>query len=309
MTRLDYINQNYPVRKSDSEKHAFRRYVLESLKEKGIEARVETTKNGNHKNVIIGDPTTAKAVFTAHYDTPARSIFPNIMIPKNPLVFYSYQFVPVIFLLVISLTLSYLFGMVLLNNEGAYMASFLILYYGIFFLGMRIFTNKYNYNDNTSGVATVLSIVDSISEDDLKNVAFILFDNEEKGKLGSAAYYKDHKEAMKDKFLLNFDCVGNGNNVIFIAQKGAADSKEYKLLSEVFDTCAGFELDFCTSKEGNSNSDHKNFPMGVACVACKKTKGGLLYTPYIHTHKDVVADNGNIDFLTKNTCIFLQKLQ
>ena len=143
----------------------------------------------------------------------------------------------------------------------------------------------------------------------MKNVAFILFDNEEKGKLGSAAYNKDHKEAMKDKFLLNFDCVGNGDNIIFIAQKGAADSKEYKLLSEVFDTCAGFDLDFCTSKEGNSNSDHKNFPMGVACVACKKTKGGLLYAPYIHTHKDVVADNGNIDFLTKNTCIFLQKLQ
>lgn len=309
MTRLDYINQNYPARKSDAEKHAFRRYVLESLGEKGIDARVEETKDGKNKNVIIGDPTTAKAVFTAHYDTPASSIFPNIMIPKNKLVFYLYQFVPVTFLLVISLTLSYLIGIVILNDISAYTGAFLVLYYGLFFLGMRVFTNKNNHNDNTSGVATVLSIADNISEADLKNVAFILFDNEEKGKKGSAAYFKDHKEAMQDKFLVNFDCVGNGDNIIFIAQKGAADSKEYKLLSEVFDTCAGFELDFCTSKEGNSNSDHKNFPMGVACVACKKTKGGLLYTPYIHTHKDVVADNGNIDFLTKNTCIFLQKLQ
>ena len=309
MTRLDYINQNYPARKSDAEKYAFRRYVLESLAEKGIEARVEETKDGRNKNVVIGDPTTAKAVFTAHYDTPASSIFPNIMIPKNKLVFYLYQFVPITFLLAISITLSYLIGIVILNDITAYTAIFLLLYYGLFFFGMRVFTNKNNYNDNTSGVATVLSIVDNISEADLKNVAFILFDNEEKGKKGSAAYFKDHKEAMQDKFLLNFDCVGNGNNLIFIAQKDAVESEEFVLLQDSYADNVKYDTDFCTYKEGNSNSDHKNFPKGVGVVACKKSKRGLLYTPYIHTNRDVVADNGNVDFLTKNTCIFVQKLQ
>ena len=114
---------------------------------------------------------------------------------------------------------------------------------------------------------------------------------------------------MQDKFLVNFDCVGNGNNFIFIAQKDAVESEEFMLLKNSCIDNVKYDTDFCTYKEGNSNSDHKNFPKGVGVVACKKSKRGLLYTPYIHTNRDVVADNGNVDFLTKNTCIFIQKLQ
>ena len=33
------------------------------------------------------------------------------------------------------------------------------------------------------------------------------------------------------------------------------------------------------------------------CWACKKTKNGLLYAPYIHTKKDVVVNNDNILFI------------
>ena len=91
MSHLDDINQNYPIRKTNEEKQNFRDYVKESLNKKGIDANIELTKDGKNNNVVVGDPTTAKAVFTAHYDTPARSIFPNIMIPKNRLIFYLYQ--------------------------------------------------------------------------------------------------------------------------------------------------------------------------------------------------------------------------
>lgn len=307
MTRLDYINTTYPIRNNDEEKHAFRRYVLESMKKKGIEARVEETKDGKNKNVIIGDPATAKTVLTAHYDTPWRSLFPNIMIPKNATVFYMYQFVPVIFMLAVSLFLAYIIGVVIVNDNRAWYLSFLIIYYGLFFLTMRGFKNKNNYNDNTSGVATVLSVIDSLDREELSKVAVILFDNEERGKKGSAAYFKDHKDVMENKFLINFDCVGNGNNIVFIAQPKAVDSEELKALQSAFENNYGFNVEFCTHKQGNSNSDHKSFPKGVACVACKKTKKGLLYTPRIHTPADVVADNGNIDFIAKNTRNFLHK--
>ena len=309
MTHLDYINKNFPTRKSDNEKHNFREYVLQELKKKGIEARVEETKGGNNKNVIIGDPINAKVIFTAHYDTPARSLFPNIMIPKNSLLFYTYQFVPVIFLLLVSFTLAYLWGIVIMNDERAYIISFLVLYYGIFFLMMRGFKNPNNYNDNTSGVATVLSVIDKLSHDEINNVAFILFDNEEKGKKGSLSYFKDHKDEMNEKFLLNFDCVGNGDNVIFVANKNAMSMNEFDILKKSFPTDEGYLLHFLNYKEAQSNSDHKSFPCGVACVVCKKTKGGLLYTPHIHTPQDVVVDNGNIDYLSKNTCQFVRKLK
>lgn len=308
MTNLDFLNKNYPIRKTEKEKESFRKYVIDTLKSKGIDVRVETTNNGMNKNIIVGDPTSAKAVFCAHYDTPCRSLFPNIMIPKNRALFFAYQFVPVIFLLLISLTLSYLFGIVLLNDERAYMLSFLVIYYGTFLLMMRAFKNPNNFNDNTSGVATVLSIIEGLEESEREKVAFILFDNEEKGKKGSAAYFKDHKNEMTGRFLVNFDCVANGENILFIAQKSALENEAYSHLKAAFEGADAFNVDFCTYKEADSNSDHKNFPAGVGCVACKQSRSGVLYTPYIHTPSDTVANNVNIDFLTKKSICFVQKL-
>ena len=308
MTFLDYINQNYPARKTDLEKQEFRNYIKETFEKKGIDVKIELTNDGKNNNVIIGNPTCAKAIFTAHYDTPARSLFPNIMIPKNRVVFYAYQFVPIIFLLVVSFSFAFLVGDVILDDARAYYLSFLVAYYGLFFAIMRGFKNKHNFNDNTSGVATVLSVIDGLSSEELNNVAFILFDNEEKGKKGSKAYFKDHKNEMNDKFLLNFDCVANGNHVIFIAQKDAMDSIEYKLLESSFAPNSQFNLEFLTYKQAQSNSDHKNFPKGVACVVCKQLKNGFLYTPYIHTNKDIVANNSNIEFLAHNTCEFIRKM-
>ena len=306
MTHLDYLNQHFPMRKSAVEKENFRKYIVNSLAKKGIEARVERTKDGKNDNIVIGNPETAKAVFTAHYDTPAHSIFPNIMMPKSRVLFFAYQFVPVIFLLLVSFAFAFIVGTLIFNDTRVYLLSFLFAYYGLFFGIMRAFKNKNNYNDNTSGVATVLSIIDRLSNEELKNVAFILFDNEEKGKKGSKAYFNDHKEHMKEKFLVNFDCVGNGDNFIFIAQKDAVDSKEYTDLKNSFIGNSVFKIEFLTYKQADSNSDHKNFPKGVACVACKKSKRGFLYTPYIHTEKDIVANNSNIDFLTKNAHCFIQ---
>lgn len=306
MTHLDYLNQNYPTRKTAQEKENFRKYIVNSLKEKGIEAKIERTQDGKNDNIVIGDPTTAKSVFTAHYDTPARSFFANIMMPKHRVIFYAYQFVPIIFLLVVSLAFAFIMGTLIVNDTRVYYLSFLLAYYGLFFVMMRGFKNKHNYNDNTSGVATVLSIIDGLSPEELSNVAFILFDNEEKGKKGSKAYYHQHKELMKDKFLINFDCVGNGDNIIFIAQKDAINSKEYKNLETGFIKNDKFSTEFLTHKRADSNSDHKNFPKGVACVACKRSKNGFVYTPHIHTEKDIVASNSNIDYLTKNIIVFIK---
>lgn len=308
MTHLEYINQNYPARKSNSEKEKFQEYIFDYAKNKIVQVIIEKTKDGKNNNIVIGDPTTAKAVLTAHYDTPAQSIFPNIMIPKNRILFYAYQFVPIVFLLVVSFAFAYLMGNIIAHDAVVYYFSFLFAYYGLFFGIMRGFKNQNNYNDNTSGVATILSIIDGLSKESINDVAFILFDNEEKGKKGSAAYFKDHSEEMNERFLLNFDCVGNGENIIFIAQKGAIDSQEFKNLQASFEKNDDFILDFCTHKEAQSNSDHKNFPCGVACIACKKSKSGILYTPYIHTNKDVVAKNSNIDYIAKNIVSFIDNI-
>ncbi len=308
MTRLEELIKKFPIRRNAEQKKVFRDFVVSEAKNKGFEARVERTADGKNENIVIGDPTAAKAVFTAHYDTPAASLFPNIMIPRNKVVFWIYQFVPIIFLLAVSLGGGYLIGQVALGSYEAFLGVFLVFYYALYFLMFRGFPNKNNYNDNTSGVATVLSIIDRLDESEREKVAFILFDNEEKGKKGSKAYFCDHKAEMKDKFLVNFDCVGNGENIIFIAMKAAENKAEYSTLKDIFTAESGFETHFYPMKGSESNSDYKNFPCGVGCMASKRAKSGLLYTPRIHTAFDTVAKNENIEYITDGICRFVKTI-
>ena len=306
MDYLKEINDKHPIRKTEEQKQSFRKYVIDKATEKGAVARVE--KLDKHNNVVIGDPQTAKTVFTAHYDTPCASLFPNLMMPRNKGLFYLYQFVIIFLFLALSLTPAITVGMNILQSEIAYAGIFLVIYFGLFFLCFKTFTNKHNANDNTSGVATILSIIDKLSKEQLEKVAFILFDNEEKGLQGAKAYSKAHKTQMQDKLLINFDCVANGKNVIFIAKQKAEENPYYAVCKESFISNEEFNVEFYPFKGSVSNSDYKKFEQGVCCVACKKSKKGILYTPYIHTKKDVAADVKNIEFLANCSIGFIDKI-
>lgn len=306
MTYLDFFNKHFPIRRSAEEKKEFRSYILSEAEKMGLHSSVETTLDGKNDNVIIGDPKSAKVVLTAHYDTPATSLFPNIMIPRNIPLFFAYQMLPVIVLLAIALSVSYLVGIVWLGNERAYMLTFLALYYGLFILMFRGFSNPKNYNDNTSGIATLMELMKSTKG---KDVAFIFFDNEEKGKKGSKAYFNDHKAEMEKKLLINFDCVGNGETVVFIAKEEAEKREEYGALKTAFARKGAYTTKFYPMRGSESNSDYKNFPMGIGCMACKRTKSGVLYTPFIHTPKDTVAKNENIEYITDGIVRFLGEIK
>ena len=180
--------------------------------------------------------------------------------------------------------------------------------FGLLYLMMAGKANKNNYNDNTSGVATLLSIIDASSAQELQETAFIFFDNEEKGKKGSKGYFADHKAEMQDKLVINFDCVGYGGHIVFIAKPNAEQKTEYSALCQSFPSENGFETTFYPKKGSQANSDYLSFPCGVGCMACKKSKKGMLYTPYIHTPKDVVANNENIAYITQNIKSFVEKL-
>ena len=69
MSIINTLVEKFPIRRSKEQKEAFRAWAVEQATQMGYQAQVEAVKD--HNNVVIGDPETAKAVFTAHYDTPA----------------------------------------------------------------------------------------------------------------------------------------------------------------------------------------------------------------------------------------------
>ena len=89
MTIREQITQRFPVRRTDAQKDGFRRWIVEECARMGYSAQVEEA--AKHYNVVIGDPETAQAIFTAHYDTPASFFLPNFMTPRNRVFFWLRQ--------------------------------------------------------------------------------------------------------------------------------------------------------------------------------------------------------------------------
>ena len=299
---LSEVNSLFPVRRSAVEKKRFIEYVSAEIGTERV--CVETTDKNN--NVIIGDISAAKVIFTAHYDTPAASPIPNLMIPANKLISTFVHLLFPLALALISLLIAFGAGTLFSLDESATIVIYLALYFASFFGFTRLIPNKHNKNDNTSGVAAVMSLATDYHGE---KAAFILFDNEEKGLLGSKAFNKKHKDMMKDKLVINLDCVGNGDNIIFTVKDTAEKLKEYSLLRCAFEeNSADFGICFIPFKKSSGNSDHKSFPASIGVMAAKRGKLVRFITGRIHTTRDTVASTENISFLTNRFNAFLSKL-
>lgn len=293
MSIFNELIVRFPVRNTPAQKQAFRDYVCAA---EGLNAKVETLEK--HDNVVIGDPGNAKMIFTAHYDTPRSMLFPNLMLPTSRVLFILYQAAVILALLVPSVAA----GVLVMNaGEGLLwrelgLLTYVVIYFGLFFLVMRRGINLNNYNDNTSGTAAVLELAKKIPEEMRSKAAFVLFDDEEKGLKGSKAMAKAYPAVKENTLILNLDCVGNGDNFVFVYGKALRGDPILPKLEQAMARLGS--VTFICASRGNCNSDQKSFQHGIGVCACKKSRRGVLYTPNIHTKKDVEADPANVDRLS-----------
>ena len=301
---LDIINKNHEIRRKTEDKRKFQEFALNEATKAGISARVEALEE-KHENIIFGDPDGARVVFTAHYDTPAASLVPNLMMPRNPILSAIYQFSYPFILALLALGAAY--GITALSGlpYETTIILYLVLYLSSYYLLTRTFDNKHNANDNTSGTAVILSLLSKANSD---KVAFILFDDEERGTLGSKAFSKAHEKSFSDKLVVNLDCVGNGSNILTVAKSKAMLTKEYPLLKECLRSNGIYTVEHYSTKGSASNSDHKNFACGMSVMACKRNSVVGFYTPRIHTKHDTEASSENIEFISDRLAEFANQI-
>lgn len=294
------IAEQYPVRKSRKQKAAFREDVLAYANRIGYETHVETGNYGLH-NVILGDPARAKYLVTAHYDTCAHLPFPNLLTPCNFPVYLAYQLLIVVIFIVadalITIPVWFVFRNTAVQSVVTYWTAYLT-WWVLLALMLVGPANRHNANDNTSGVVTLLEIASTLPENQRKNVAFVLFDLEEAGLLGSAAYRKAHKQETEHQLVLNLDCVGDGDEILLFPTKKLRKSPDkLELLRPV---CGVFGKKSITLREKgwySYPSDQKNFPYGVGIAAFRRKKGIGLYCGRIHTNRDTVLEITNVNLL------------
>jgi hypothetical protein len=293
-TPMDVLTA-FPVRKSGKQKQAFRDAVQTYARDLGYETSVEKG-NGAH-NVIIGNPDTAKYLVTAHYDTCARMIVPNLITPCNFFTFILYQLFVTGMFFAAAFAVSSAVGVLAKDAVLGRMVGYGVVWV-LLILMMVGPANKHNANDNTSGVVTVLEIARTMPEMHRDKVCFVLFDLEEVGLFGSAAYRQKHKKQSNDQIVLNLDCVGDGDEIVFFPRKKLCKD-EQKLR----------HLCSCVGRYGKKSiavknkgfriypSDQTQFPYGVGIAAFHRKKWVGLYCARIHTPKDTVLELTNVNIL------------
>lgn len=286
----------HPIRKNKAQKEAFRADVLTLVKEMGYDCHLEKGSFGA-QNIVIANPKTAKYLVTAHYDTPASIGLPNFLTPCNLLVYLLWQILLLGGFFAASVAPGVAVGIALNMPElGGVIA--MTIYWALLLLMMFGPANKNNANDNTSGVVTVLEIARSMPQMHRDKVCFVLFDLEEAGLIGSGAYRKAHKEETNNQIILNLDCVGDGDHIIFFPTKKA--KKNEKLMQEIQRIGGWFDKKHISLKKDGFYtypSDQKHFPQGIGIAAFHKKKGIGYYVAKIHTKKDVCLEQTNVNLL------------
>lgn len=297
------ILQQFPIRKNREQKAAFRDAVVNYGKKLGYSVTVEKGSCGS-RNVILGDPNTAKYLVTAHYDTPASIGLPNLITPCNPFLYILWQFLIVGLFLLITFAVGMAVMLLTQSEQLTFWAAY-VTYFGVLFLMLLGPANKSNANDNTSGVVTVLEIARSVPEIHRSRVCFVLFDLEEAGLIGSASYRKAHKPETEKQLVLNLDCVGDGDHIFFFPTKKL--KKDRRKLNPMYTCCGQFGHKFITIRDKGFSaypSDQKNFPYGVGIAALRKGKMGL-YMNRIHTKRDTILEPTNVNILRAAICTYI----
>lgn len=253
----------YEVRRTKKQKTAFIAWALAYAEDLGIRVKVEESGKAIHsRNIVFGDVDKARTIITAHYDTCAWMPTGAVTTPGCWAI----------------LLLTELVQLVLLVPLLA------IMFFGV--------SNPHTANDNTSGVLLMLLLMAQMK--DRPDVAFVLFDNEETGLWGSQAFIRAHPQAAR-RFLLNLDCVGDGNTLLFTGvPRGLRMPQAVRLQKAMKEIAPRYGM----STAGGAfpkwlyPSDQMLFPRGTAFAALKGRE--LLYLNRIHTPRDTVLEERNL---------------
>jgi hypothetical protein len=219
----DVLLEKFMVRKNKKQKTKFINWIMDEFKDSDFCVNIEKGVFGV-RNIVIGDVEKSDVVFTAHYDTCVELPVPNICTPTNVLLYLVLQTLFILpFMMLVAggaVILAYLFPTLSAYSDDIYFGSLLFLLVYLFFGP----ANKTTVNDNTSGVLTILEMINKIPNELKNKVAFVLFDHEETGLWGSSSFASKHKKEMKNKLLINFDCVSDGDKMLFIFNKKAKNN-------------------------------------------------------------------------------------
>ena len=300
----EYLLTIHPIRKNGSQKEEFRKWLSGELRRSGWRSHEERYgKLNGSVNVIAGDPDKATVFLCAHYDTASRMLVPNFVSPTNATAHVAYHFVAALAMVVAALLVSFAVSFPL-NQPALMLPLFVIL--AIALLGISVYgpANQQNANGNTSGVLALLAIAKSLPHN--KRVCFLFLDNNERNLLGASAFRKKHPNAAASSLFINFDCVGDGENLLLMPSKYSRwDEGLIDALENAFPDEEKVHPKVLTQGLIYYPSDHKKFKFHVAVCACHHLAGLGYYISRLRTKRDTQLSLENITCLAEGIVRFV----
>ncbi len=290
----ELIIEKHLVRKTRKQKAAFREMLIWELQKLGIEAKEEKCLNMfSSVNVVVGDADNAKLILGAHYDTASKMFLPNFITPRNPVLYIGYQIL--IVMLFFAASLLVVFPINYIAPDFMPLA-FMAVYWALLLFMMMGPANPNTYNDNTSGVVALIEMLEKMDEDIRSKCAFVFFDHEEMGMVGSSAFAQMHKEAAKNTPMINIDCIGEGEHLLLSVKRAfRKDEKADNALRNAFKMGSVLNVNAAGTVYP---SDQSSFTKAVGTATLKKKKLIGYYMDRIHTSKDTVLEEKNIERVT-----------
>lgn len=302
------ILEKFQIRKTSKQKEKFRNWLFQEIKKIGYEPKIDNHKSIlESNNIIIGNPETAKVIYSAHYDTCSVLPFPNFLTPRNMYIYLMFNLLICIAIFFCICIIAFGLRSLGCPKEVILFIPSILCFIICFWMMGGGKANKHTANDNTSGVITLLEIMFNLPKEYRNDVCFIFFDNEEKGMFGSAGFTGKNKEIKEKCLNINFDCVSDGDYLQFYPSKSV--KKDIDLMSKLESSFANFDNKVfeVVKTFGFYPSDNINFKKGVGVCSLKKNKFVGYYMDRIHTPKDTILDEKNIE-LFKNGAIQFVKL-
>lgn len=303
------ILDDFQTRKTKAQKNNFINFLISELEKNEIYAKIDESGSIiKSRNIVIGDISKANVIFTAHYDTAPKLPFPNFITPKNLLFYIFYQILILLPLFIMCFLVSFI-SMILFENVLAAYFLCAFLAFGFAYLIMFGKENKNTANDNTSGIITLCEIMLNMTKDELATVAFVFFDNEELGLIGSSAFARKYNQEIKNKIVVNFDCVSDGETMMLVVN-GAARKVYADNIVSAYTFYDDLKVKPFITKTITTfyPSDQMNFPINIGVAALKHKRFLGYYLDRIHTKHDTVFREENIRYLIKSSIKFVQLL-
>ena len=296
------ILSEYQTRKTKAQKTAF----IELIKQFYPDAKVEEGGLFHNRNIVIGDTDRADFVITAHYDTCAKLPFPNFLAPKNFIATLLYSLLIALPFFALTIAFEVLLLLLSVNEAAVATIAMVLIWAGVFWLLYFGKPNERTANDNTSGVIALCELLETLDPDQKKYTAFVFFDNEEYGLLGSAFFRKLHKKRSNQFLLINLDCISDGDHITMVSSK-AARKKFGVLLESSFANSGKKIFHFWKASNTFYPSDQMNFPLSIGIAAFHKKPLIGYYIDKIHTKHDTIFDEQNIKCICNGIQTFLEK--